>query len=237
MRSEARALRSTDEGLELNVMRRPSIGAGFRFGSIVTGRARQKTSTAAQGPQRAVEVDAGRYQRAQRQRIARNTTQHRAQIDVTVGLDRRLRQRRQRAMRGVADDAKRRERKRGLGGISGRDVAFHVDCRSAGFGAQRGLAKLASNHPFYARKAAPDNAAALERDAGDEFPVQRGTGQPAGVASRNLGRDDDVAGFQGRVEPASDAKADNASEGRGIDRREQSPQLSRVAAAADNNHA
>jgi hypothetical protein len=54
MRSEARALRSTDEGLELNVMRRPSIGAGFRFGSIVTGRARQKTST--------VEVDAGRYQ-------------------------------------------------------------------------------------------------------------------------------------------------------------------------------
>jgi hypothetical protein len=29
MRSEARALRSTDEGLELNVMRRPSIRARF----------------------------------------------------------------------------------------------------------------------------------------------------------------------------------------------------------------
>jgi hypothetical protein len=85
--------------------------------------------------------------------------------------------------------------------------SWNVNCRSAGFGAQRGLEGLASNHLFYARQAAPDNAAALERDAGEEFPVQRGTGQPAGVASRNLGRDDDVAGFQGRVEPAGDAKA------------------------------
>ena len=48
-----------------------------------------------------------------------------------LGLIARHRQRRQRAAGGIADDAQGRERKPGLGGIGGGDMALHVDGRSA----------------------------------------------------------------------------------------------------------
>ena len=77
---------------------------------------------------------------------------------------------------------------------------------------QRGLSGPGRDHLLDARQAAPDHAAAPQRDAGDQFLVERQTGQPAGIAGQDLGRDHDVAGFQGRIEPAGDAEADDAPE-------------------------
>ena len=57
--------------------------------------AEQEAAAAAQAAQRAIEVDPGRDQRAQRHRIARHAAQHLAQVDIAIGLDRGHRDRRQ----------------------------------------------------------------------------------------------------------------------------------------------
>ena len=68
-----------------------------------------------------------------------------------------------RAAGGIADDAQRRERQAGLGGIGGRDMAFHIDGGSARLRMQRGLAGARGNHLFDAGKTAADHAPAPER--------------------------------------------------------------------------
>ena len=93
-------------------------------------------------------------------------------------------------------------------------MAFHVDRGSARLRAQRGLAGPGGDHLLDAGQTAPDHAPAPQRDAGDQFLVQRETGQPAGIAGQDLGRHHDVAGFQRGIEPAGDAEADDAPDRR-----------------------
>src|ERR1700683_1219028 len=197
----------------------------------------QKASTAASALPRAIEIDPGRDQRAQRQRSARHPAQHLAQVDVAIRLDRGQRQRRQGTGGGVADDPQGGERKPGLGGIGRRDMAFHVDRRGPGLGAQRGLSGPGDDHLFHAGKAAPDHAPASQRDAGDQFLIQRETGQPAGVAGHDFGRHHDVAGLQTGVQSAGHAEADHPPDRRRVENGQQRPQLLRIAAAADHGHA
>ena len=59
---------------------------------------------------------------------------------------------------------------------------------------------------------APDHAPASQGGAGDDFLVERKTGQKAGVAGKDLGRHDHIAGLQRRIEPAGDAERDDAPE-------------------------
>ena len=77
------------------------------------------------------------------------------------GLIALLRQRRQRAVGGIADHAQRRKGNACLGGIGCRDMAFHVDRGSPGLRVQRGLAGLGGNHLLDAGETAPDHAPAL----------------------------------------------------------------------------
>ena len=57
-------------------------------------------------------------------------------------------------------------------------MAFHVDrARPPCPERSAALQALAGNHLLDAGQAAPDDAAALQRDAGDQFLVQRGAGQ------------------------------------------------------------
>ena len=125
----------------------------------------------------------------------------------------------------------------GLGRVGGCDMALHVDGGRPRLRAQRGLARPGGDHLLHPRKTAPDHTPASQRDAGDQFFIQRQTGQPAGVAGQDLGRHHDVAGFQGGIQSAGDAEADDAPDRRGVKDREQRPQLLRIATAADDGHA
>jgi hypothetical protein len=198
--------------------------------------AEQKTSTAAQGTQRAVEIDSGRDQRAQCRRVPRQATQHLAQVDLAVRLDRGSRQRRQRARRRIADDAQRREWKARLGGVGGGDMALHIDGRRPCLGTQRGFSRLGDDYLLDARKAAPDDPSASHGDTGNQFFIERQTGQPAGIAGQHFGRHHDVAGSQRGIQSAGDAEADDASDGRWVKHRQQGSQLLRIATAADDRH-
>ncbi len=93
------------------------------------------------------------------------------------------------------------------------------------------------DHLLGPRKTAPDDAPAAERDAGDQFVVQRQAGQPAGVARHDLGRHHDVAGFQRGIQPSGNAEADDAPDRGGVEHRQKRPQLLRIATAADDGHA
>ena len=77
----------------------------------------------------------------------------------------------------------------------------------------------------------------LRRKAGDQFVIEGQTSQPARVAGHDLGGDHDVAGFQGRIQPASNAEADDAPERDRVEGRKQRPQLPGIATAADHGHA
>ncbi|MHC2615921.1 hopanoid biosynthesis associated radical SAM protein HpnH [Bradyrhizobium diazoefficiens] len=120
----------------------------------------QEVAATAQGAQRAVEVDAGRDQRMQRRRVAHDSAQHGREVDLAVRLDGGAGERRQRAMGGVADDADRGKGQPRLGGVGGRDVAFHVDGGGAGLRMQRRLAGPPGDHFLGAGEAAAHHAAA-----------------------------------------------------------------------------
>jgi hypothetical protein len=142
-----------------------------------------------------------------------------------------------RAAGGVADDAQGCERQACLGGIGGCNMAFHIDRGGAGLRAQRGFSGPGRHHLLDTGKAAPDHPAAPQRHTGDPFFIERETRQPAGVAGQNLGRHYDIARFQRRIEATGDAEADDAPNRRGVEHRQQRPQLLRIATAADNRHA
>ena len=124
-----------------------------------------------------------------------------------------------------------------LGGIGGGDMALHVDRCGPGLRPQRGLSGPGRDHLLDARQATPDDAAAPQRDIGDQLFVQRQTGQPAGVAGHDLGRDHDIAGFQFRIQSTGNAEADDAPDAGGVDHGQKRPQLLRIATAADDGHA
>ncbi len=200
--------------------------------------AQQKTSAAAQAAQRAIEIDSGRNQCAQGARIAYHAAEDLPQIDLAVGLDRAPCERRQCAARRVADDAQRGEGKPGLGGVGGCDMAFHVDGGSPRLQAQRGLTGLRHHHVLDARKPSPDDATASQAQGyiRDEILVQRETGQEAGIARHDLGRDHNVARFQARIETPGDAEADHGSNRGGIEHSQERAQLPRIATATDDGH-
>jgi hopanoid biosynthesis associated radical SAM protein HpnH len=179
--------------------------------------AEQETTAAAQALQRTIEVDAGGDQGAQRPGILHHAAEDLAQVDVAVRLDRGPRQRRQRPAGRVADDPQGGKGKTGFGCVGGRDMAFHVDGGGTGLGAQCRLAGLRHHHLFDTRKAAPDDTAATHGKRCDLVFGQGKTGKPARIAGRDLGRDHDVAGFQGRVEPARDPEGDYAADGRWVE--------------------
>ena len=73
----------------------------------------QKVAAAAQGTQRAVEVDARGDQGMQRRGIAHDAAQDGGEVDLAVRLDGCAGDGRQRTVGGVADDADRGERQAG----------------------------------------------------------------------------------------------------------------------------
>ena len=81
-----------------------------------------------------------------------------------------------------------------------------------------------------------DDAPTLSRETfpGHQILVEGQVGEPLGVASQHLGRHDDVARLQARVQPSGHAEADHTPDCRGIKNRQQLAQLLRVATAADH---
>ena len=241
-------LKRAAPGLKEQEKARPLLAVG-PFSSAEAGKrssdarrdealaAEQEAAAAAQRAQRAIEVDAGRHQRAQRPRVARHAAQDLAQVDFAVRLDRGLGEFRQRPVGGIADHPQRRKGNACLGGIGCRDMAFHVDRGGPRVRPQRGLAGPGGNHLLDAGQSTLDDPAALQRGAGDHLLVQRGCGQKPRVAGQHLGRNHDIAGLQRWIEAAGHAKADDAAECRGIQRRQQRAELLRIAGTADDDHA
>jgi len=116
-------------------------------------------------------------------------------------------------------------------------MALHVDGRGPCLRPQGGLFGPGCDHLLDACQATPDDAPAPQGDVGDQLFVQRQTGQPAGVAVHDLGRDHDIARFQFRIQSTGDPEADDAPDAGGVDHGQKRPQLLRIAAAADNGHA
>ena len=94
--------------------------------------AEQKAAAAAQAAQRAIEIDPGGDQRAQRRRITRHPRSTLRRSMSPFGLIALMASAGKCAAGGVADDAQRCERQSRLGGIGRRDMAFHVDGGSPG---------------------------------------------------------------------------------------------------------
>ena len=197
----------------------------------------QRRLTAAQAAQGAIEVAAGRHQRPDHHRVARDAAQHQPQIDIPVRLHGVDGQRRQRAARRIADDTQRGERQAGIGRVSRSDMALHIDRRSAGFVAQGSLGRPRRNHLLDTDKARTHDAPPAEPVIVDEFFAERSAGDPVLLTGRDVGGDHDVARFQFGVEATGHAEADHAAHRAGIETGQQRTKLRRTAAAANDGHA
>ena len=116
-------------------------------------------------------------------------------------------------------------------------MALHIHSGSARLGPQRGLSGAGRDDLLDAGQTASNYPRASQPDPGDQFFIECKTGQPARIPGQYLGGHHDIAGFQGRVEPSGNAKADDAPERGWIKRRKQCPQLPGIATAADHGHA
>jgi ATP-dependent Clp protease ATP-binding subunit ClpC len=84
-------------------------------------------------------IDGDPRQRRKLRGPRHDVAQHRRNIGAAIGTHLDQRRRRNRAMRGIDDDAQRRKGKIVLGGHASDDVGFHIDCGGAGRSMQLAL--------------------------------------------------------------------------------------------------